>query len=123
MPNERLLSSHESTRATLPCEDGSPNSPTSPSFEESLAELQRIVNELEQGDLGLTDSLSRYEEGIRRLKVCYQQLESAERRMELLRRMDEDGRLVTEPFDDAQMTLEEKASARGARRSRARGEA
>lgn len=95
---------------------------TEPTFEESLTELQRIVAELEQGDLGLTDSLSRYEEGICRLKQCYQHLEAAERRMELLRGVDEDGQAVTESFEEAEMTLEEKAAARGNRRSRPRND-
>ena len=87
------------------------------SFERALAELQRIVTELEQGELSLSDSLTRYEEGVRHLKLCYQQLEQAENRMELLRSVDVEGRAVTEPFAEAPLTLQEKAAARGTRRS------
>ena len=49
-------------------------------FEESLAELESIVADLEGGDLGLSDALARYEEGVRRLKQCHAQLQAAERR-------------------------------------------
>lgn len=90
----------------------------SASFEESLAELQRVVSDLEQGELGLTDSLARYEQGIQHLKYCYLQLEAAESRLELLRSVKENGQADTEPFGEESMTLEEKASSRSARRSR-----
>lgn len=126
MPSERTQPRHERTgserltarkKPASVKNDASMSETTEPTFEESLAELQRIVGELEQGDLGLSDSLVRYEEGIRRLKQCYQQLEAAERRMERLRSVDADGTAVTEPFNEAEMTLEEKAAARGARRT------
>lgn len=70
-------------------------------FEESLAELESIVSDLEGGELGLSDALSRYEEGVRRLKLCHGQLESAERRIELLSGVDSEGNPVTAPFDDS----------------------
>jgi exodeoxyribonuclease VII small subunit len=90
------------------------------SFEEALQELQMIVQALEQGDLSLSDSLARYEQGVRCLKSCYQQLEQAERRVAVLRGLESNGEIITEPFDDdAEMTLEAKAASRGARRSRA----
>jgi exodeoxyribonuclease VII small subunit len=72
-----------------------------PSFEASLAELEQIVRQLEEGQLGLSDSLARYELGVRRLKECYQLLERAERRIELLERVDAEGQPVTRPFDGA----------------------
>ena len=88
------------------------------SFEDCLVNLQQIVQQLEQGDLGLTESLQSYEDGVQHLKQCYQQLEKAERRVELLSEIAEDGSAVTEPFDEEAMTLEEKAASRGARRTR-----
>ena len=94
---------------------------TPPSFEAALEQLQRIVQELEQGELGLSESLQRYEEGIRCLKFCYGQLESAQQRIELLTGVDAEGQAQTEPFDEASMSLEEKADRRGQRRSRATG--
>lgn len=73
-------------------------------FEESLAELETIVADLEGGELGLADALGRYEEGVRRLKQCHGQLESAERRIELLSGVDSEGNPVTTPFDDSPTT-------------------
>ena len=44
------------------------------SFEQSLAELDRIVRDLEDGQLGLEEALGRYETGVGLLKRCYAQL-------------------------------------------------
>jgi exodeoxyribonuclease VII small subunit len=90
-----------------------------PSFEAALAELETIVGELEEGEVPLTRSLARYEEGVKLLKQCYQLLAHAERRIELLNHVDPDGTAHGEPFDDEALSLEEKAETRGRRRSRA----
>jgi exodeoxyribonuclease VII small subunit len=87
-------------------------------FEESLAELEKIVSELESGKLGLSEALARYEQGVAHLKSCQQLLERAERKIELLSGVDADGNPITQPFDEAESeTLEEKAAARGGRRT------
>jgi exodeoxyribonuclease VII small subunit len=88
-----------------------------PRFEDMLAELQAIVQELERGDLDLSATLARYEQGIRCLRFCHDQLEQAERRVELLKQMDSQGMHVTECFDEQAMTLDQKAAARDRRRS------
>jgi len=89
-----------------------------PSFEESLGELEAIVSELESGKLGLSDALARYEQGVKHLTSCHQLLERVERKIELLSGMDAEGNPITEPFDEREhASLEEKASARGRRRS------
>ena len=98
-------------------DENSPGSQTN--FEEALAQLETIVRELEEGQISLADSLARYEEGVKLLKACYQQLEEAQRRIELLNRVDSEGNAQCEPFDDSAISLEEKAQARGRRRSRA----
>lgn len=87
-------------------------------FEGSLERLEEIVAQLEGGQLGLSESLARYEEGIKYLKFCYQQLERAERKIELLSGVDSEGRPVVQPFAESEMTLEEKQAARSRRRSR-----
>jgi len=87
-------------------------------FEESLAKLERSVRQLEEGKLGLSESLQCYEEGVKQLKQCYRDLESAERKIELLAGVDAEGKPVTEPFDEREMTLDEKAASRSQRRSR-----
>ncbi len=90
-------------------------------FEQALERLNAIVHELEDGQVGLAESLARYEEGIKLLKECYGLLESAERRIELCTGVDAEGNPVTEAFDDAAATesLEEKSQSRGRRRSQA----
>jgi exodeoxyribonuclease VII small subunit len=73
--------------------------PSPPSFEQALAELERLVHELEDGQIGLEDSLARYEKGVGLLKHCYQQLQQAEQRILLLTGVDDEGKPVTRPFD------------------------
>ena len=46
-------------------------------FEQSLADLEKIVQELEDGELSMDDALASYEVGIGRLKRCYQLLDAA----------------------------------------------
>ena len=72
-----------------------------PSFEQSLDNLAVIVHDLEDGQVGLTESLNKYEQGVRLLKQCYALLQKAERRIELLTRMESSGEAVTQPFDDS----------------------
>lgn len=91
---------------------------SAPTFEQSLARLERSVRQLEEGKLGLSESLQCYEEGVKQLKQCYRDLETAERKIELLAGLDAEGKPVTEPFDEREMTLDEKAASRSQRRSR-----
>lgn len=101
--------------------DETAKNPAPPSFEDALAELETIMHELEEGKLGLAQGLARYERGIGLLKQCYELLERAERRIELLCGVDAAGNPVTQPFDAAgEQTLEEKAQSRGRRRSAAK---
>jgi exodeoxyribonuclease VII small subunit len=70
-----------------------------PTFEAGLAELQSLVRELEEGSLGLDESIARFERGISILRRCYQALEQAEQKIQLLTGFDRDGNPVTAPFD------------------------
>ena len=93
-------------------------------FEESLEELEKIVAELESGQLGLSDALARYEQGVKHLKSCQQLLERAERKIELLSGVDADGNPIVQPFDEQEdASLEEKARDRARRRSKPRSAA
>lgn len=89
-----------------------------PSFEQALENLERIAGELEDGELGLSEALVRYEEGVKHLQQCYRLLQRAERKIELLSGVDSQGNPVTEAFDDEELSLEEKAASRTRRRSR-----
>ncbi|MFV2070595.1 MAG: exodeoxyribonuclease VII small subunit [Pirellulales bacterium] len=71
------------------------------SFEGALERLEAVVRQLESGQLPLAEALEQYEIGIRHLKTCYQLLERAERRIELLSRVDEEGNPVVEEFDES----------------------
>ena len=68
-------------------------------FEQALAELERIVRELENGQIGLEESLNHYEKGVSLLKRCYGQLQQAEQRIVLLRGLDSDNQPITQPFE------------------------
>ena len=67
-------------------------------FEEALAELEKHVEQLETGELGLDKALDTYEEGVKALRECQRILAEAEKRIEVLTRLDEEGTPVTEPF-------------------------
>jgi exodeoxyribonuclease VII small subunit len=83
-----------------------------PTFERSLAELESVVHDLEDGQLGLAESLARYEQGVKHLKHCYQLLEAAERKIELLTGVADDGSPSTQPFDESSESLAESAGRR-----------
>ena len=53
-------------------------------FESSLKKLEKIVRDLESGEVGLNESLVRFEEGIDLYKQCRQTLESAEKKIKIL---------------------------------------
>jgi exodeoxyribonuclease VII small subunit len=86
-------------------------------FEGSMEELANIVGELEGGQLGLSGSLERYEQGVQYLKHCLQLLESAEQKISLLTGVDADGNPITEAYDNEEMDLENKAKSRAKRRT------
>jgi exodeoxyribonuclease VII small subunit len=69
----------------------------SPSFEASLEELERIVKELEKGDLPLEQSLALFESGTQLSSECKRQLEEAETRVEILMRKGSE--IVPVPFN------------------------
>lgn len=87
-----------------------------PKFEEGLEELQQIVQQLEAGQLGLDAALEKYQRGIEVLKQCHGVLKTTERKIELLSGVDAEGNPVTQPFEDEEMSLDEKAQSRARRR-------
>lgn len=90
----------------------------SPGFEDSLTELQQIVQSLEEGAQGLEDSLQQFERGIGLLRSCYALLESAEQKIEILTGLDAEGKPLTEAFD-ASSTLSTSEGASRRRRGTA----
>ena len=56
----------------------------SPSFEDSLQQLNEAVRRLESGDLALEEALQAFEEGIRHSRDCQRLLQKAEERIEMI---------------------------------------
>lgn len=69
------------------------------SFEKALERLEKIVDELEGGDLPLDEALKRYEEGIKLVQVCSKKLEAAQKKIELLTRTP-GGKFQLKPFEE-----------------------
>jgi exodeoxyribonuclease VII small subunit len=69
------------------------------SFEASLARLHEVVEHLESGELGLEQSLALFEEGVRLARAAKERLDNAERRVEELIRVDEEGNPVVRELD------------------------
>jgi exodeoxyribonuclease VII small subunit len=71
------------------------------SFELALSELETILAEIESGQVGLEESLVKYERGNFLIKHCRGILGEAEQKIELLSKAP-DGTLTSEPLDDEQ---------------------
>ena len=70
---------------------------TEPTFEENLKELEEILQQLEHGELSLETALAKFETGMRLIRLCNQQLDAVDRKVEILLR-DEAGNFTTRPF-------------------------
>ena len=70
--------------------------PAIASFENSLDELEKVVREIESGDLPLERSIELFEKGMALSEACRKQLQDAETRVEMLIRKE--GKLQPEPF-------------------------
>ncbi len=68
------------------------------SFEEQITELEKIINELENGNLNLDDSVVKFEEGMKISKECNKMLENAEKKITILLN-SENGELKEEDFN------------------------
>ena len=68
-------------------------------FERSLAELESIVDKLEQGDLSLDDSLRHFERGVQLTRACQGALKQAEQKVEILLRRSGADEFAAAPFD------------------------
>ncbi len=66
-------------------------------FEQSITELEKIVERLENGDVTLDESLELFEKGIKLSKSCQKMLDSAEKKVSVLMAND-DGEMIKEDF-------------------------
>lgn len=70
-----------------------------PKFEECLDRLEKIVDELEKGDVPLDRALELFDEGMKLSGSCRKELEEAEGKVEIL--LKRNGKLQPEPFQPA----------------------
>lgn len=67
------------------------------SYEESVKRLEKIVEDLESGNLSLDESIKKYEEGISLYKNCSKLLQEYENKVEILSK-NQDGEIKLEEF-------------------------
>jgi exodeoxyribonuclease VII small subunit len=70
-----------------------------PDFEQSLTELETLVQKLEQGDVPLEDALKTFERGVALTRQCQTALRTAQQKVEVL--LSRNGQETVESFDDA----------------------
>lgn len=73
-------------------------------FEQSLAELESLVEHMESGEMSLEDSLKAFEQGIKYTRDCQNALAKAEQKVQLL--LQKNGQMEAQPFNS--LTDEDK---------------
>jgi len=83
-------------------------------FEKALTQLEEIAVKLEDGDLGLDESISQFEKGMKLAKFCRQKLDEAERKIEILQK-GADGQVSAKEVDvdDASGEIENEDDLQG----------
>ena len=66
-------------------------------FEDSMNELEKLVEQMEQGDITLEESLKAFERGIKLTRACQQSLQEAEQKVQIL--LEKNGQQSLEPFE------------------------
>jgi len=66
-------------------------------FEDALKKLEKIVADLESGDVSLDESLAKYESGVKLVRICQKKLEEAKKKVEILIKT-KDGKIKKEDF-------------------------
>ena len=67
------------------------------SFENNIESLEKIITELEEGNLNLDESISKFEEGIKMSKQCNKILEEAEKKITIL--LEKEEKIEESDFD------------------------
>ena len=63
-----------------------------------MEELERLVEQMERGDISLEESLKSFERGIKLTRSCQQALQEAEQKVQIL--LEKNGQQTLEPFND-----------------------
>ncbi len=69
-----------------------------PRFEQALLELEQLVEQLEQGDMKLEESLKSFERGVKLTRTCQQALKEAEQKVQIL--LQQNGETTLTPYND-----------------------
>ena len=69
------------------------------SFEENLKKLEESVKSVEEGELPLKETLEKFEDGLKLSKLCSEELETAQKKIEKI--VEKDGKPTAEPFEEA----------------------
>ncbi len=87
-------------------------------FEKAIEKLEKIVADLESGEVSLEEALKKYEEGVKLSQVCQERLSQAEKKIEILSR-GLDGSLVRKDFEgEGDLSAEETGKKSAVRKSR-----
>lgn len=78
-----------------------------PKFEECLQRLEKIVDELEKGNVPLEQAIKLFEEGVQLSDSCRKELDAAEGKVEIL--LKQNGKLQAEPFEPSAERAEAKS--------------
>ena len=71
-------------------------------FEDALKKLEKIVEDLEGGDLSLDDALKKYQEGIELARLCAQRLDNARKKIDVLVK-NKKGEFEFKPLDETKI--------------------
>jgi exodeoxyribonuclease VII small subunit len=74
-------------------------------FEQSLAELESLVERMESGEMSLEDSLKAFEQGIKYTRDCQNALTKAEQKVQLL--LQKNGQMEAQPFNSPSIVDED----------------
>ena len=72
-------------------------------FEKALEKLEKIVDELEEGDMSLDTSLKKYEEGVKLAGLCHEKLDKAKQKIEQLSK-SKGGKFTVKDFEGEEDT-------------------
>lgn len=71
-----------------------------PDFEQSLTQLEAVVERMEQGDLPIEEALKAFEEGVKLTRECQDILQQTEQKVQVL--VEQQGEMTTRPFQEEQ---------------------
>jgi len=84
-----------------------PTEKREPTFEQALAELDKIVSAIDEGKVGLEESIAQYEKGMKLIQYCRSILDRSETKVQQLQ-LDPDGEPRVAPFSPPEVDSSEQ---------------